>query len=844
MPPGHLRDPGPLGTVDTVAGPGFCTRGLARPDPAPSQVGALTADTAGTLWFESGASGDGLVTKVVSSNWATVARTGVESSGPPRRDGAANAARLASASRLAADHLGGVLIAVPTAVLRLAHGLETLAGVKSPTSEETPPKVGAGDGGSLREARFVQIMAIATDAAGNVYVADQADDGSIAIRFLNRSGEPVTFYRGTTDEVTVAPDTIDTIAGGGGRPGEPLVGHAPVLAGAADRLYVATALPGSRHGAVVRMLNLGGGDLSAHGVTTAPAEIDTVTTVSSPADVSVSGAVSALPDIAADDEGNLFLAEQANNRVTRVDQEGTVTAFAGTGAAGFDSNDRPATQARLDRPYDVDVGAGGRVYISDSGNAQIRVVDQAGVIRAAPGNGITNRWVCDDTGAGMPRPGEDGTPTGLAADPAGNVYISTNLGQLYRLAPSATVRPVAGSAPGSCTDHSGCPSQDGGPPKEVHLPDKIHVASAPPHGLYVMDVFRVRLLNLATRPVEVHGVAVAPNEMRTVAGASSATASPGPSPTPSPSPSMIEIPGTGQRVAVPRFPVPAPTIPDGQQAVAADPGVGYTALAVDGRGNLIVGDVPLGPGLGNGSVRQVDASGVITTLVSRPGQRPDGTPDPTVCCNKPSALVTDAAANLYIADGAGRRVWFLNRGEHPVVVHGVRIAPGALETVAGAGENGSQDERIPAVQARLGYPEGVAVDESGNLYVADWGENVVQRIDAEGTISTVVGTGQPGFNGDGLNGQLTALHRPGGLLLDECGNLLIADSGNHRVRRLNLAGSCPVATAAVAAAPASPAVGVALGAAAVLALALALGWLLSRRRGHVTPPLPRSPRAH
>ncbi|MBW3643195.1 MAG: hypothetical protein KY447_09805 [Actinobacteria bacterium] len=785
-PPGRLRTPGEVGTVDTVAGPGFCG-GPAKPDPASSRVGDLAGDTGGTLWFESGAAGEGVVTKVISTASVLVTRTGVPVSGQGGgdREGASRP-RLASASRLAADRGNALLIAAPTAVLRLAEGLETVAGTRSPAGGEA-----AGDGGPLRDARFTHITAMTSDSAGNVYVADEigGTGGEFAIRFLNRSEEPITFYTGASQQLAVTPGTVKTIADSRSfdrpLPGPRLMGQVSALAVVGDRLYVGATLPESRSRAVVHLLNLGGDPLALHGATVAPAAMAAVANVaeaSQPAAGSRPRAVAPVPGIAADDEGNLFLAEPANHRVRRVDPAGRVTIFAGTGVAGFAGNDGAATHARLNGPYDVAVGPGGRVYISDAGNGQVRVVDQGGTIRATLGNGATSAWVCGTaattgaTGAGGTT--SHGGPVSLAADSTGNVYLAASgLGQVHRLAPSGSLHPVAGRPATSCPDRNGCPVADDAAPNSAALARLSALAPGPAGGLYVLEDARIRFLNLTRRSLEIQGVSVAPAAMRTVLGEPPAAKVPPPT-TP---------------------PASGPLTPEEirERHLAAQVGVHYTALAADQRGNLLVAEMPNGT-LERGSVGQVRPGASLITLVSPPNERADGTIDTSRCCPRPADLTADRAGNLYIADVVTRRVWFLNRSITPVTVHGVVVPAGAVEAVAGAASAGALDEGARALDAQLSRPSGMALDGAGNLYVTDSSENSVRRVDPDGIITTVIGTGQPGFNGDGLRGRLTALDRPTDVVVDTCGNLLVADTGNDRVRRLNLVSSCPTVAATTA----------------------------------------------
>jgi uncharacterized protein (TIGR03437 family) len=143
--------------------------------------------------------------------------------------------------------------------------------------------------------------------------------------------------------------------------------------------------------------------------------------------------------------------------------------------------------------------------------------------------------------------------------------------------------------------------------------------------------------------------------------------------------------------------------------------------------------------------------------------------------NQPSGIARDASGALYVADRANHRVR--------------RISPdGMVVSVAGNGQAGSAGDGGQAIAARLSYPNSVAVDRNGNLYIADSGNHRVRMVDPGGTIRTVAGTGEAGFNGDGVATR-AMLDTPSGLAIDGNGNVLIADTGNHIVRRLDMSES-------------------------------------------------------
>lgn len=810
---GRLRAPGPVGTVDTIAGPGFCSEGTGTPDPASASVGALAFSTsgAGTLWYEAGAPSEGLVAQVSGSASTELVRVGKAEPLQGRRS--PGVAPLLSASRLASDPNDGFIVAGPRTIRHFiqlgaltfqAGTPDSVGGVND--ADPTP------DGTTLPSARFRSVAAVTTDGSGNIYVADEVDGlkSTIAVRYLNRSDQPVVFYPGTPSERSVAPGTIGTIVGGpkspqgGGQAASPFVAAAPVLAAAAGRLYVAGFEAGPRPRATVRLVNLGGTDITAHGATVAAGAVSTVATVQgSPA--TLGSRVSPLPGIAVDGDGNLFLADRTNHRVLRVGQGGETTTVAGTGAAGFNGNDRPAVKARLNLPYDVEVGADGRVYISDAGNNQVRYIDGAGVIHAALGQGIASAWRCSSN-AGPPagaKP-QPGNPRSVTTDTAGNAYVAVapagdrrlateKLSQVFRVTPSASTSRVAGRLSSDCSDPSGCGLGDQVVPTAALL--DTYQVEAGGGGLYINESTRVRFVNPTRRAMTIHGITVGAGAMRAVAGSFP----------PMVTTTTTTLPLRERLERPPGFTVPPVTTPqaDGSKALGFElQETDYTAVAMDRGGNLLMAETPrwIGSPRGRPRIRQVDRRGTLTTVLVGI-ESVSNKIDTSGCCIKPVSLAVDPRGNLYIGDlllcsGCHGQVWYFNRSSKPVTVHGIPVAAGSVVRVAGKATAQSLEEGAAAVDQPL-TPWGLAVDRSGNLYVASGGDgHSVYRVDSRGVLTTVAGTGQSGFNGDGLKGPVTSLAEPVGVHVDTCGNLLIADHGNDRIRRFNLVAACPLALVA------------------------------------------------
>jgi sugar lactone lactonase YvrE len=166
---------------------------------------------------------------------------------------------------------------------------------------------------------------------------------------------------------------------------------------------------------------------------------------------------------------------------------------------------------------------------------------------------------------------------------------------------------------------------------------------------------------------------------------------------------------------------------------------------------------------------------IILFLIWLPGSAPARRPAP-VRLVYPNGLALDGRGNLYISDTGTHRVLKLDR-------------QGRLSAVAGTGEGGFGGDGGPAVRARLFAPHDLALDTEGHLLVADTFNHRVRRIDRQGIITTVAGNGQAGYAGDGGPAAAATLNNPQSIALDAEGNLLIADTFNHVVRRADRRGT-------------------------------------------------------
>jgi trimeric autotransporter adhesin len=183
-----------------------------------------------------------------------------------------------------------------------------------------------------------------------------------------------------------------------------------------------------------------------------------------------------------------------------------------------------------------------------------------------------------------------------------------------------------------------------------------------------------------------------------------------------------------------------------------------TGVAVGGSGNIYIADWL------NQRIRQVNTSGIISTVAGNGtgGGNGDGGAATSAELDDPQGVAEDSSGNIYIVDVFNQRIREVNTS-------------GIISTVAGNGTGGYNGDGIAATAAELGSPRGVAVDGSGNIYIADWNNNRIREVNTSGIISTVAGNGIAGYNGDGIAATAAELYDPYGVAVDGSGNIYIAD---------------------------------------------------------------------
>ncbi len=586
--------------------------------------------------------------------------------------------------------------------------------------------------------------------------------------------------------------------------------------------------------------------------------------------------LSMVAGLAVDASGNLFIADTRNARVREVRADGTITTIAGIGPSepgegSFSGDGGQATEARLDLPTGLALDGAGNLYVADSGNDRIRAVRTDGTIVTVAGSGegstddgglaVEARFVLptgdpygiavDATGnLYIPEPfnrrvrrvdadtgilstiagsGEPGgvleSPLAVAVDPDGNLYIAdSGRNAVFRVEDDATISTVAGTGtPGF--------SGDGGSAPDAELQRPCAVATGPGGDLFIGDRGNSRVRKVSSQTQVISTVAGNGPPLLTFIRADGLALD---------QHDNVYISDLFHRVckidgATGEFSVVAGSV----VGFSGDGGPAHDAqlqtpwrLSVDTAGNLYISDH------GNRRVRKVDAqTGIISTVAGNgqisgffpgglairtplrfvlgtcvdrdgnlyiadagydcvqkvdartgelstvaglidlddgtPGFSGDGGPAVEALLDAPSGVAVDAAGNLYIADTGNHRV---RRIDAP---------SGVITTVAGGGKKDPGVRPKLAMEVELGRPVQLAFDHDGNLLVSDSERNVVVLIDlASGTVRRVAGNGKAGYAGDGGPGPSASLRTPIGIAVDSAGRILIADSGNHRLRRI------------------------------------------------------------
>jgi sugar lactone lactonase YvrE len=555
-----------------------------------------------------------------------------------------------------------------------------------------------------------------------------------------------------------------------------------------------------------------------------------------------------------DKSGNIYVAPPSAQYVFQWSRStGAVTVFAGTGYITFHKIPEKATAAPLWSPSGLATDSQGNIYIADTGNNAIRKVDTSGNLTTVAGiSKPCGGGNCGDNGQAVTA--KLNAPQGVAIDSKGNIFVADTGDNRVRCVVMVargcgagvntkigTIINYAGNPNSACASSTD-PCGDGGKAHLASLNTPMGIALDKAGHLFIADTQDHRIREVGNQFVinTIAGTGVlCPNSLKACGDGGAATSAE------LAAPRAVSVDGTGNvyiadtrdhRVRL----VTGTTINafagTGQFGFAGDGGSPLSAelstpngVYVDATGNVFISDT------GNQRIREVTGgtSGSIHTFMGGgsggDGQSATGT---YALLANPYQIALDASNNYYITDTSNNRIRVVNNQSSAIFVAGVEIQPGDIATVAGNGNVGYTGDNGAALSATLNSPFGLAVNGSGDIFIADSYNRVIREVNFAGTITTVAGSegvslptalaldqagdlfiadpaaqvvwelsgttltavagnGKAGYSGDGGPATSAQLDTPFGVALDSNDNLYIADANNNVIRCvLGVAGGC------------------------------------------------------
>jgi sugar lactone lactonase YvrE len=426
-----------------------------------------------------------------------------------------------------------------------------------------------------------------------------------------------------------------------------------------------------------------------------------------------------------DSHGNLYIADRGDSSVRIVNAGGVINTFAGIGISGYSGDGGPATSAQLGGTLSgLAFDAAGNVYISDSANHCVREVTTDGNINTVLAT------------ANLPgTPAAPFWPNGLAFDQRGNLYVADgNNSMVYKRTPSGTVLVFAGTGtPGD--------SGDGGPARAAALMTPFGLFVDAAGSVYVADMAASRV-RMITRDFTIHAFAGC--------GTSGMSGDGGPA----------------------------------VQAQLAQP----MHLAGDNAGNLYIADASMS----NRNIRVITPDGTISTFAGAPNpngvMNGDGGPASLAMIQQADGIAVSPNGDIYFSD-SDSAVRVVSAGIVATAAgypHFAGNSAGATVCTPGRRSHCQYYPGNSAMLALFSNPTAIATDNLGDVFVADSNNFRIRKIDANGAISTVGGTGQCGWTNDGGTATSAAMQHPLSLAIDSAQNIYVGYNGS--IRQISLGG--------------------------------------------------------
>ncbi len=488
--------------------------------------------------------------------------------------------------------------------------------------------------------------------------------------------------------------------------------------------------------------------------------------------------------LAMDALGNILFTSE--NRLRKINASGIISTLAGNDTAGYNGDNILAVNAQLSNPQGIAIDNAGNIFICDAGNVRIRKIHPNGMITTIAGNG--NNSMSEDgvvaNNASISYPGD------LLFDAAGNLlfteseYTTMYASKIRGLNANGYLFTLAG------IDSIGF-SGDGASALKCKLKWASDIALDPEGFLYVCDEENYRVRKIGSHQPEIsvsgNGIAIEQHDVSptvvdhthfgTLSRATSIT-------------KTFQVHNRGFKTLAISS-VFLSGVQANQFSLGSLPNIlapdSYATLSVTFNGSNAIGlkeaQINIVSNDTNETVYEyaisvlVEDIYTITTFAGNGASAysGDGGQAVNASLNAPTGVTIDKNGNIFIAD----------RENH--VIRKV-TASGIMTTIAGTGMAGYSGDGSSATFAQLNTPTGVAVDTLGNLYIADQQNHRVRKINSSGIITTIAGTGVPGYNGDGSSGIFKQLNQPTGVAVESNGIVYIADYGNNRIRKISSTG--------------------------------------------------------
>ncbi len=495
-----------------------------------------------------------------------------------------------------------------------------------------------------------------------------------------------------------------------------------------------------------------------------------------------------------DASGNVYVADSLNHRIRRVTPGGAVSTYAGTGAAGA-ADAAAASLASFNTPQSVAI-LGGNLFVADTFNDRIRKI----VISSEPSARTVSTFAGSSTGfaEGNGTAAQFDTPSGLASDGAGSLYVADEQNhRIRKITSTGEVSTVAGTGVLGLINGKSDVARFNSPTgvlvgldgnlvvadgqnhvlrrivvKPITVPSSVIIGTTNADGVQVKTVLDFAALGLdpsvtyyfrwkssTSGATQLLGQSFFLYDFPVVVTEAASNLTPN-----SAQLNANVDPKDGRTIVTFEYSTdPALLKPYEVSTLAGAGGAEFSnpsGVVTNTTGDVFVADRL------NHRIRKITSAGVVSTFAgSGVAGFAEGS-GTSAQFEKPTGLAIDSSGNLYVADESNHRIRMIDPA-------------GLVTTFAGSGIAGFAEGA--AASARFLYPAGVAVDADDNVYVADSGnQRIRQIVAATEIVSTLAGTGVAGFNdGDFSNAQFSS---PQALVVGTAGTLLVADTGNHRIR--------------------------------------------------------------